>query len=816
MISNLTNKKLVFKYLILVLLSVFKTTAFSQVQVIKGGGMTDSTSWFIYNLESVNKAKREFNYTLQKPLQGVNGCLRITSANATSILLWQKLSVKAGETYAIDGAIKTNNVASFWSEITLSNVPPVEGVDYLPNNGADLVQGFSTWVGCGPNINGLFSADACNGKKKYTVPGVAGTSVDIYYGLKIGSMANPMPNDLEVLIDELKMTRDVNVGNDITAVSLGTIDIPNLNIKIPSGIRAAQLKSSLSVSPYSSFKVLNNANSEVSNITAIDNTMKILVTSENGISKTFAIQTSLPGLTLETLNNLNANVVDYNTRNIDISGASNITITGLNNPIKGSILNLKSDNIWIYFPNIRPSLVYKNICPQILLNGAVAVVDQNIRVEEYLEGTMLISQPITYQALQLFAAENLAGTSFQLNINNYYRAAQLGTFNTTAKSFRLKKGYMATLAQNEDGSGISKVYIAYDNDIVINKLPVGLYNDVSFIRVLPWRWVAKKGWTSGLAAAEALNAHWQYDWDNASTSTLDVEYVPMRHNKNWNSYANINNKLKSTHALGYNEPDRPDQANATVDEAIAAWPEMQKSGLRLGSPCPSDAGPGLTWLYSFIDKADALNYRVDFVAVHWYKGGQTARQFYDWLKGIHVRTKRPIWITEWNNGANWTCCTPTFAQQQTTIGEIINMLDTASFVERYSLYEWVGNTRQMFLQNPVSLSPAGIVYSNNTSPLAYNPNKVNNIITGVDEVVEETKTEGLGLIIFPNPIENKVFFQSLKPILSVLITDITGHQIVNYDQLENNSIYLNNLDPGIYLMNIWDGQKTWIKKFIKR
>ena len=35
-----------------------------------------------------------------------------------------------------------------------------------------------------------------------------------------------------------------------------------------------------------------------------------------------------------------------------------------------------------------------------------------------------------------------------------------------------------------------------------------------------------------------------------------------------NAYANINNKQNSTHALGFNEPDKADQANMTVDKEI--------------------------------------------------------------------------------------------------------------------------------------------------------------------------------------------------------------------------------------------------------
>lgn len=114
-----------------------------------------------------------------------------------------------------------------------------------------------------------------------------------------------------------------------------------------------------------------------------------------------------------------------------------------------------------------------------------------------------------------------------------------------------------------------------------------------------------------------MNPVWSYDWNTVETSSPNVEYVPMRHNRYWNAYANINNKQDSTHVLGFNEPNSSSQANMTVAQAIAEWPNLMASGLRLGSPAPTDGG--LSWLYDFIDQADALNYRVDFVAVHFYK-----------------------------------------------------------------------------------------------------------------------------------------------------------------------------------------------------
>jgi hypothetical protein len=174
--------------------------------------------------------------------------------------------------------------------------------------------------------------------------------------------------------------------------------------------------------------------------------------------------------------------------------------------------------------------------------------------------------------------------------------------------------------------------------------------------------------------------------------------------------------------LGYNEPDSKSQSNMTPDQAIAQWPLLMHSGLRVGSPAVTDGG--VKWLYSFMDKADSAGYRVDFVPVHFYRGCQTAAQFYSFLKAIHDRTGRPVWITEFNNGANWTtstsCPQPTYAENAAALQSFLHMLDTASFVERYALYEWVQDSRQLFYSTePVVLNPAGAVYRDDPSPMAY-------------------------------------------------------------------------------------------------
>src|SRR6185436_10079633 len=97
----------------------------------------------------------------------------------------------------------------------------------------------------------------------------------------------------------------------------------------------------------------------------------------------------------------------------------------------------------------------------------------------------------------------------------------------------------------------------------------------------------------------------------------------------------------------------------------------------------------------------------------------TASQFYNFLKSIHDVVKRPLWVTEWNNRANWTSCAdPTFAQQEAAVAAMIDMLDNTYFVERYAIYNWVEDVRRVKWDDG-SLTAAGVKYRDNEAPLAY-------------------------------------------------------------------------------------------------
>lgn len=405
-----------------------------------------------------------------------------------------------------------------------------------------------------------------------------------------------------------------------------------------------------------------------------------------------------------------------------LTGRSELRITSSASPITNSTIHLDSPDSWLFLPSIKPSVVntstYLN---QIRVNGANAALNSNIRIVQHGDGSVVIPHSSGFAPLQVFTGRNFSGSSVSLASYTAYDNTNLGSFNDRIRSFKLKRGYTCTIAQNSNGTGVSRNYVAQDGDLEVAVMPTGLVDSVSFIRVFPWRWTNKKGIAGDIESG--LNVNWVYNWNISRNSTLDLEYVPIRQNRWWPGLGQNWQSRGANHLLGYNEPDRPDQANLTVSEAIGGWPDLLATGLRAGAPAVSDGG--LSWLYDFIDQADAANLRVDFVPIHYYRcrtpsdAAGAATQFYDFLKGIHDRTKRPLWVTEWNNGANWTTCAdPTFAQQQAAVAAMIDMLEETPFVERYALYNWVEDVRRVKWDDGW-LTAAGVTYRDKVSSISH-------------------------------------------------------------------------------------------------
>ena len=403
---------------------------------------------------------------------------------------------------------------------------------------------------------------------------------------------------------------------------------------------------------------------------------------------------------------------------VTMTGKSELHLTGTGDPMVGSLINLNSTDAWFFLDNIVPSKMASTFLGRVKVNGAAAVLDTNVRVVQYGMGAVVIPHTPVFTPMEVFDGKCFGGISKKLGLYTYYNDGNLGALKTAVSSFKLKRGYMATLAQQANGTGVSKVYIAQDGDIEVSILPTTLDNNIRFIRIFPWRWVGKKGWAGG--DGHNMLALWDYDWSDSKNSSLDKEYVPIRQGEWWPGYPDA--KTGSTHLLGYNEPDQTGQANLSVATAISHWPEFMSSGLRVGAPAVSDGG--LSWLYSFMDQCDAAGYRVDFVPVHYYRSywnagdpAGAANQLRDFLTAVHDRVKRPLWVTEFNNGANWTTDPdPTYAQQAATIAAMTDMLDNLAFVERYSIFNWVEDVRRMVWDGG-SPTDAGAIYRDNATPI---------------------------------------------------------------------------------------------------
>ena len=485
----------------------------------------------------------------------------------------------------------------------------------------------------------------------------------------------------------------------------------------------------------------------------------------------FIVLYSLVGVTLVAQN---AILVENQKLTITNLGGDNYTVGSnaelrITTPVSGNgKVDMVSDSGWVILDGVLPSRAVILHLGYITVNGQKAVNNVNVRITNYLRGCVIMPHSPSYEALSLFKDAAFAGDEMKCIPYKSYKIADLGSFDNTVSSFKLKKGYMATFAQNENGTGYSKVFIADKDDVEVSTLQFALNNEVSFIRVFPWRYTEKKGmgWSIN-SPIRALRGSWFYNWGPITTeSVMDIEFVPMKWTA-WNDidgqWQTILNNNTSNHLLGFNEPDAATQANMSLDLMLKRWPKMMESGMRLGSPCPAG---NKQLLYDFIKKCDELNYRVDFVTLHDYGEG-TALQFYNNCKTLHDKTGRPVWVTEFNYGGSWTSGTPTYEQSAARIKEIIERYDVEGIIERYAIFnfdETVNNNgkpqNRAVFYNPVEnlvITPLGVSYRDQTSVMAFNPLEQINIpfIMIAPQNFKGTNTDGkTSKLVWQNFIDN--------------------------------------------------------------
>ncbi|WP_328651154.1 sigma-70 family RNA polymerase sigma factor [Micromonospora sp. NBC_00330] len=202
-------------------------------------------------------------------------------------------------------------------------------------------------------------------------------------------------------------------------------------------------------------------------------------------------------------------------------------------------------------------------------------------------------------------------------------------------------------------------------------------------------------------ASQALansKAGWYYTWGTQHpgiSTPRGATFVPMiRSAENVTAAELARAKAAGPYLLTFNEPDMPEQANMTVEQALDLWPQLMATGSKLGSPAVAWGGPDPQgWLDRFMTGAQARGHRVDFITLHWFGADFTTAtavaQLRQYLQAVYQRYRKPIWLTEFalirfaGGGSQF----PTQQQQAAFLTAATAMLGQLPYLQRYA---WFG------------------------------------------------------------------------------------------------------------------------------
>lgn len=254
-------------------------------------------------------------------------------------------------------------------------------------------------------------------------------------------------------------------------------------------------------------------------------------------------------------------------------------------------------------------------------------------------------------------------------------------------------GNMTTFEYYTTKVSIHKVYIKaiLDHGNEVNSDVFGFY-------------VNKKGFCMNKDMAEHVNAdHWNVSWyynwalsKHNYTSFQKLQFVPMF----WTTAPTDKDqaevlKLRGyKYVLAFNEPDRADQSNMSVDDAVNGMKSILNQGLIVGSPAAS-VWPSASeeWFQPFMKKMkqEKMDDDMAFLALHHYWNWHTKEGAEAFLKIVDETWemyKKPIWITEFalSGVPAWTKQTRQYAIDYMKI--VLPELDKRDYVERYAWFSF--------------------------------------------------------------------------------------------------------------------------------
>lgn len=457
--------------------------------------------------------------------------------------------------------------------------------------------------------------------------------------------------------------------------------------------------------------------------------------------------------------------VETVTENLTLSEPGEYHITATEGCIAdGVTIDITSKDAWLFFDNLRPSQVIGQWLSRIKVDGEAAGHKRNVFVNIYGNGAAVVPHTPNDEVLTVYTGEMYEGRSYGYKPGTY---TNLGSaFNNAIRSFKLKRGYMAIMAQGSGpASGYSRCFIAQDKDIEIPNLADpkvctrggALYDKISYIRVMRWQAPTKKS-AIGYNNESMTDRSWYYNYAASDTENQDQEYVGMLHHIGWDNaaYETPRSEISgNTHMLFFNEPWNNADGEGKlevgdIETAYTYYSNFKNNGSRLGSMGPQMGKEG--YMIQFLNKCDQEGVRVDFIALHLYQWQNNAQWWANQTRNYSNQAGgRPVWITEWNNGpwpdANWEddskgpeAVGRNLMMSANKMKEVLQVLEDSPWVERYALFNFSGNTHHNIachgvdslvaiidgvrrVYRPGDLFPAGEVYQNFKSKLAYNPDE---------------------------------------------------------------------------------------------
>lgn len=546
------------------------------------------------------------------------------------------------------------------------------------------------------------------------------------------------------------------------------------------------------------------------------------------------------------------NVSSFSGGNLILNENSYVHLNDSDPLLNNAKVYFNSSLSWLRLDNVNPNQVHDTYMSQMFVSDTNAEYPATIRLDNYYDnGTVVRPQSLDTTPLTIYSNEDNTGTEAEIVVNQVYSGSSIpNQLNNNIHSFYLKRGYMLTIAVNDDGTGKSKVFIASEEDLEIHSLSNFFQAGISFIRVIPWNWVSKKGTGGDIAG---MDNTWFYRWNNQGLSDLQRECSPMA----WgyggaNDSNDINlyqSKYKTTHVLGFNEPDdcngQSGQYNdlCTVSTAVGVYENLMKTGLRMVSPACRQ-GAVFTWLDLFNQQAIQNDIRIDVIAVHWYDWGANPQdspnadpntifnRFKVYLQNVYALYGLPIWITEFNGNKYRSI------QSNRQFMELaIPYLEGLDFVERYAWFEPQnidtpddpGNGE--FFDEAMNLTDIGMFYKNQTSA----PSIAASYYSGHNNLNDETlvnqyaylctpSTESApgieGLNIYKANNENFVTIAGITPDLQELdvrLYSVLGgavKQTMLNTKAATQRISTQGIASGLYIVMINFGNQTIVKKVI--